>query len=611
MAAGGTADEVRALLDAAVPMTLASSAPSNGSHWGGGGREDSAATEIVQLAHAAGVELFSFDDEAYATVRLPGPVPTEAVLDTVAVRSRAFRRWLCRIYYEHTEKATAGEAVKTAANTLEGEALFADHKVRLVRVRVAGDDGEVILDLADPNRHVVRITAAGWTVTKEVPDPYRFIRPQGMRPLPTPVPGGDLGLLRQFVNVATDQDFVLLGGVVVGALRPTGPYPVLPIHGEQGSAKSSLARVVRQLLDPASAPLRAEPREVRDLMIAARHSWIVAFDNLSALPPWLSDALCRLSTGGGFATRELYSDSDEIIFDAERLVICTGIEELATRGDLLDRSIVLTLPPVPERERRTEAEFWAAFGAACPAILGALCDAVSCAIRRLPTVHLDALPRLADFATWVTAAEPALGWADGTFVTALSSTRTEAATAELEAAAIGKELEAWAGALPVGEPWEGTAGELMALLEERAGGADAAQRRRGWPRSPRAMGGALRRLSPALRQLRVVVTEPDRGARPRNYRVARSVPTPEVGARPSDPSQASGSSSQTPDGWGFGPTGQPSGNGSDRRAIRDQTDESDGSDGLAPTSEAGLLPFNVLAEGLDFDPGSEPEGWEP
>ena len=624
--AGGTAVEMLALLAAAVPISpepVASggASPSGDSlrNWrgGGGGREDSAATEIVELAHAAEVELFSFDEDAYATMRLPGPVPTETVLDTVPVRSRAFRRWLSRIYYEHNEKVAAEEAVKAAGNTLEGEAFFGDQKGLVVRVRIAGDDGEVILDLADPDRRVVRITAAGWTVTKEVPGPYRFVRPRGMRPLPAPIPGGDLSILRRFVNVATDQDFVLLCGVLVGALRPAGPYPVLPIHGEQGSAKSSLARVVRQLLDPVSAPLRAEPRDVRDLMIAARHSWVVAFDNLSALPPWLSDALCRLSTGGGFATRELYSDSDEIVFDAQRPVILTGIEELATRGDLLDRSIVLTLPPVPEGERRTEAEFWTAFDAARPAILGALCDAVNCAIRRLPTVHLDALPRLADFATWVTAAEPALGWADGTFVTALSSTRTDAARAELEAAAIGNELEAWAGALAVGEPWEGTASELMALLEERAGGADAAQRRRGWPHSPRAMGGAIRRLSPALRQLGVVVTEPERGARPRNYRIGRSAGPPSRGKTVGtvgtvrtdfDGARRSGSGSDVQP---SGRSGQPSGHGWDDRAIRDQTDDPDGSDGLASPSEAGLLPLNVLAKGPDPDPGRDPEGWEP
>lgn len=616
--AGGTAEELLALLDAAVPIATepvasGGASPSGDSlrNWrGGGGREDSAATEIVELAHAAEVELFSFDEDAYATIRLPGPVPTETVFDTVPVRSRPFRRWLSRIYYEHNEKVAAEEAVKAAGNTLEGEALFGDQKGLVVRVRVAGDAGEVILDLADPDRRVVRITAAGWTVTKEVPGPYRFVRPRGMRPLPAPIPGGDLSILRRFVNVATDQDFVLLCGVLVGALRFAGPYPALPIHGEQGSAKSSLARVVRQLLDPASAPLRAEPRDVRDLMIAARHSWVVAFDNLSALPPWLSDALCRLSTGGGFATRELYSDSDEIIFDAQRPVILTGIEELATRGDLLDRSIVLTLPPVPEGERRTEAEFWTAFDAARPAILGALCDAVNCALRRLPTVHLDALPRMADFATWVTAAEPALGWADGTFVTALSSARTDAARAELEAAAIGNELEAWAGALAVGESWEGTAGELMALLEERAGGADSAQRRRGWPHSPRAMGGALRRLSPALRQLGVVVTEPERGARPRDYRIGRSAGPPSRGktigtvgtvGTDFDGARRSGSRSDV----------QPSGNDLDRRAIRDQTGGSDGPDDVAPNSNAGLLPVNVLAEGLDCGTDPAPEGWMP
>src|SRR5438034_11429068 len=132
------------------------------------------------------------------------------------------------------------------------------------------------------------------------------------------------------------------------AFRPRGPYPVLGFHGEQGSGKSTRARIVRSLIDPHSVPLRCEPKEARDLMIAATNAWCIALDNLSYLPAWLSDALCRLATGGGFGTRELYSDADEVLFEAQRPVILNGIEELATRGDLLDRAIILYTPQIAE-----------------------------------------------------------------------------------------------------------------------------------------------------------------------------------------------------------------------------------------------------------------------
>src|SRR5207247_939244 len=155
--------------------------------------------------------------------------------------------------------------------------------------------------------------------------------------------GGQLSELRQFINVKDDDDWKLLVAFLTAALRPKGPYPVLVLHGEQGSAKSTTARVLRAMVDPNSSPLRSEPRDGRDLMIAANNACLVCFDNLSRIPRWLSDCICRLATGGGFSTRALYTNEEEALFDAQRPVIITGIEELASRGDLLERSIILYL----------------------------------------------------------------------------------------------------------------------------------------------------------------------------------------------------------------------------------------------------------------------------
>ena len=70
---------------------------------------------------------------------------------------------------------------------------------------------------------------------------------------------------------------------------------------------------------------------------------------------------CRLATGGGFAVRQLYTDQDEVLFDAARPVILNGIEDIVTRPDLADRAILLMLEPIPEERRRPKQELWAAF----------------------------------------------------------------------------------------------------------------------------------------------------------------------------------------------------------------------------------------------------------
>ena len=199
----------------------------------------------------------------------------------------------------------------------------------------------------------------------------------------------------------------------------------MAIAGEQGSAKTILSKLLRSLIDPSVAPVRALPRDERELFIAASHSHVLAFDNLSGLPPWLSDTLCRLTSGGAFSTRRLFTDQDEILFAAARPIILNGIEDIVTRPDLADRAILLMLAPIAERKRRPETALWREFEHARPRILGALLDAAAHGLRMLPQVRLKRLPRMADFALWATACESAFRPA-GTLETAYYNNRRDA-----------------------------------------------------------------------------------------------------------------------------------------------------------------------------------------
>ena len=177
--------------------------------------------------------------------------------------------------------------------------------------------------------------------------PSRALPPSGwLAALALPQRGGSLEHLASLLNLSSQNDFVLVVTWLLAALRPSGPYPLLAVSGEQGSAKTILSKMLRALVDPNAAPVRALPREERELFIAANNGHVLAFDNISRLRSWLSDALCRLASGGGFAVRQLYTDQDEMLFDAARPVLLNSIEEVITRPDLADRSIFLTLPPV-------------------------------------------------------------------------------------------------------------------------------------------------------------------------------------------------------------------------------------------------------------------------
>jgi hypothetical protein len=451
---------------------------------GEGSPKISQATKLVAALVGPDVRFFHTPEkEAYVTIGVGGH------RETYRIRDMYIRRWLARCFYKRSGAAPASHVLNDVLGLLEALALFEGPEEE-VFIRLAQRKRTIYIDLCNTSWQAIKITSKRWKV---ISNPrVNFRRARGMKPLPRPVRGRSINELRQFLNLATHTDFVLFVSWLVAALNARGPYPVLVLQGEAGSAKSTAARVLRELIDPNTTPLRAEPREVRDLMIAARNSWLTAFDNVTHLPPWLSDALCRLATGGGFGTRMLYTDDEEKLFEATRPVLMNGIDGTVTRGDLLDRSLIVYLPIISDEQRKPEKEFWRDFRNVQPRILGVLLDAVSCALRRLDSVKLEKLPRMADFAQWAVAAEPALGWPEGTFMRAYESNRQSANTLALEASPIVPALRRVCARYG----WTGTATELLGALGRRAGNQN---QQRYWPQSGWALSMQLRRIAPNLR----------------------------------------------------------------------------------------------------------------
>jgi hypothetical protein len=404
-----------------------------------------------------------------------------------------------------------------ALNTVRAIAIY-DGPEMPVYIRVAEHNGDVYVDLGNARWDAVRITRESFEVVAN--PPVRFVRKAGFAPQPYPEAGGSINELRPLLNVGSDSDFMLIVAWTAFSLSPGGPFPVLVLQGEQGSAKSTTVRVLRALVDPAVEPLRALPRSERDLAIAAGNAWVLAFDNLSGIRDWLSDALCRLATGGGFATRQLYSDDEEIIFSAKRPILLNGITDVATRGDLQERSLLVSLPSIPEDERREVNTFWAEFEAARPRIFGALLSGVSAALRNADDVHLDSMPRMADFAVRATAMQGAFGWEPGSFVEAYEVNRQQASETLLANEPISEAIEKLLEDGPE-NVWIGTATELLQMLGSYIN--DSTKRSKAWPGGPQVLSRRLKRIAPALRSAGIEYTEHEQGHRKRKVKVLRKL----------------------------------------------------------------------------------------
>jgi hypothetical protein len=448
-----------------------------------GKEKDPAAAEIL-TAIGKGFDLWHDpEDRAYAS----------AGRRTYSVKSKAFRMLLVTHYRQQTGgKVPNSEALSAALLALEGIAVH-DRPVCDAHVRVAEHDGRVYVHLANTDDTVIEIGQDGW---RECPDPpVRFVRVKGMRPLPRPIPGGDLETLRRFINCPDDAAFALVRGWLAQVFRANGPFPLLVLLGEQGSAKSTTARVLKRLIDPRELEVRAEPKEVRDLMIACQGNWVLALDNLSHLPGWLSDAFCRLATGGGFGTRGLYTDDEEQTFTAKRPVVLNGIEDFVTRPDLLERSLLIQHPAIDEDKRKPEKVLWAEFDAGAPGLLGALFDYVAGGLREQPNVAVPRLPRMADFALFAVACEVARTGSGEAFLQAYRDNQAGANEQVLDDSPVAATVIRF---MADRAEWEGTPTALHKALTALISEPD--RKDKEWAKKANSLSGKLKRLAPSLRR---------------------------------------------------------------------------------------------------------------
>ena len=407
--------------------------------------------------------------------------------------ARQFRDRVTAGFYEMTEIAVRDQAWREALGTLQALARFTGDP-QDVYIRVAGSEGRYWVDLCQPgNSRALEIDTAGWRIVERAP--VLFARSGAMQPLPTPTHGGNIAPLWEIANVPEPQRLLVLAWLV-DCLRPDTPYPGLELIGEQGSGKSTAAEALRRLVDPSSCNLRGAPKTVEDIFVSAGQNHVIAYENVSHLAGPMQDALAILSTGGGFAKRQLFTDSEEHVISVRRPWTVNGISISVTQQDLVDRVISIECPVI--HTRQSSSKQWQAFERALPGVLGGLFDLMAKGLCELPTMNLprEDRPRLVEYVLLGMALAKASGVHPRAFLDQFNETRAETVARTLDASPVASAVLEFVGTNPGGI--HASVKEILARLEtHKPLGAEA------WPRTPKGLGDALRRASPALRQMGV------------------------------------------------------------------------------------------------------------
>lgn len=466
-----------------------------------GGTEDDerhkSAAEVL-LRYIEGLEntLLFHDEqgEAYIAIEVSGH------REVWPCKSKAVKRWLAHEYWKIEKKAAGSEAIKNVIGVLEGRATY-EGPLHKLGVRSAFSEDGLWYDLTDEKWQAIKVSARGWEVVSN--PPVLFRRYSHAQPQVIPIAGGDVRLLLEYINIKDPQQHLLLMVFLVSCFIPGFAHVILVVFGSQGSAKTTLAKLLRRIVDPSMIEVASMPDAPKELIQALAHHAFLFFDNVSHVSEVISDILCKAITGSGFPKRELYSDDEDIIYSFRRCIGINGINLVSTRPDLLERSLLIELDRIPDSERKQEKELTDKFDKDLPLILGGVFDALAKALPIRNTIKLTNIPRMADFAVWGCAIAQALGYSSKDFLDAYQANIGKQTEVVLNDNIVATAVVSF---MEDKEEWRGTASELLHQLATHAAFQQIDTYEKYWPKASNSLMRRLNELKVNLKKIGISFT---------------------------------------------------------------------------------------------------------
>lgn len=409
--------------------------------------------------------------------------------EVAKINSKFCRLWLNRYAYMNLKMVPTVDTINRVAQNLSAKALYGGNRCAL-NVRTARNAEGLWYDLGS---FVVCINDEGWDVV-DTNIPIIFKRFPHQKPQVRPKSGGSVNLLLKYINIKSESDKLLYLVYVIAAFIPDYPHPLLILHGAQGAGKTTPMKIIKELIDPSELAGLPSPRNIEAFVQTMGHHSFMFYDNLSRMPEWFSDALARVATGDSFSKRELYTDDDDVIYRFQRAIALNGINQVVYKPDLLDRSILLNLERISPENRKEAQVFWEEFENDKALILGAIFEVLSKALAIYPSVKLDQMPRMADFARWGYAIAEAAGYGGEEFIEAYSRNIAVQHDEAIEANPVAQAIIEFMSEYDI---WEGTPAKLYEMLVPIAFRLQVSQSR-GWPKDAARLGRALTTIAPNL-----------------------------------------------------------------------------------------------------------------
>ncbi len=456
-------------------------------------KKQSVAEIIVELANK-NIKLF-FRDQYGATY---AQITLSDHNEIVSLESSKFRRYLAKLFYDNCDrKVINSDALNNSIQILQAKAEFESPVIQLsLRVTTSSDKSVIYYDLTDEKRRYVEIRKDGWNI---VNDAQVLFSQFNQMPQVEPKKNVDEKIFDKFLNltnVKDEQNRLLLKVYIVSMFIPEIAHPILLLHGEKGSAKSTLQTLIKLLVDPSKPSLLTIQNDKNEFIQQLAHNYVTFYDNVNHNPTWLSDEACKAVTGIGHTKRKLYTNDEDIVYEYKRCLSFNGINISMTEPDALDRSIMIELQRIRKELRQVESCIYEEFEKLKPELLGYIFDTLSKSIQIKETIKLQDLPRMAEFALWGEAIARALNYEPLRFINAYYENIGRQNIEALEANQLGQALIKLFDELGDSHQteWYSSTAECLVKLNEIAGKNNMNTDSRSWPKSTNSFSRSINRI---------------------------------------------------------------------------------------------------------------------
>ena len=389
--------------------------------------------------------------------------------------------------------------------------------------RVAKIPGGVVIDLGDECYTQVKITAGNVEFIDRDSD-VLFYRSAFSKPMPETRFSvcKDVCRLMPYVNLGALEFRMLIGWLTYTLAHPKvddTDFVFLTLLGGQGSGKSMLSKICKDLIDPSVINAQVFPKNVTDLAISTEGSHVVCFDNMRSITDSMSDILCTVSTGARSASRKLFSDGDQYAINLHGSVIFNGIHPFVTQPDLAQRCLTFSLEPLKAEQRIHKGDMLVQLGRDMPAIQHSLFNKIAEISLFIESAEVIFPERMMGFCRWLAAMESADNVVPGTYQETYSKMLREGQLEALLENSLAAALLDFVDSLEEDEygaekEWSGTPRKLLEQLDFQR--TSSPRRSSDWPDNEIAM---ARRLPGIVQALESQGVRLQLGARGRERRI--------------------------------------------------------------------------------------------